>query len=148
MDNRSITRRNVLAGIPLAAIAASFPALADSPRDDATLVELGKALEASMRAEVSAYSQVNLDAGEWSPDCEAAYEASYALVGRIEPLPVHTVAGLRAKANAANWCSRGVPYGDGKWSCDPDGFGTETTDMRLVTQIVEALLLNAGGLVA
>lgn len=72
MDNRSITRRNVLAGLPIFAAAlplaacSAMPAFAADPVADAELVALGKALDASIAAETVAYRRAWEDGGERS----------------------------------------------------------------------------------
>lgn len=123
------TRRDfaalILAGGTLAATAAGMvgytlqPAAADPIADlidqtaaDADLIALGAEFEAAWQAETAAYDayeaakRAGLDA-DGTPEWEAAFNATSALVHRIEELPARTLAGARVKARATFWCYAG-----------------------------------------
>lgn len=123
-----MNRRDVLkGGIVLAATSHTAVSVAEMP--DRSIVDLGLAFDAAY-AEEEAARMVCRDTGDWST-WDAAYARTESIVELIEKEPVTTLEGLRVKARCIQWC-----HGD-----DPVDLAlSDTTDGRLATQVVQALL--------
>lgn len=109
-------------------------ALADYPQPDSELVaaasELARAWD--IQLQLSACLDAN-ETEENSAAWEAAAEETNTLLERVAALPFRTLAGARARMLAFNICG----YGPGDGILADVGM---TTDVRLLRQIVEALL--------
>lgn len=121
-------RRDVLkAGAVFAATSHTSVSVAEMT--DRGILDLARAFEAAYAAEEAA-RMVCRETGDWTA-WDAAYARTAIIVDLIEKEPATTMEGLRAKARCIQWC-----YGD-----DPVDLATQdTTDDRLATQIVNALL--------
>jgi hypothetical protein len=99
---------------------------------DAKLIALGMQLDAAWAHEKSLEEEVMND---FSDDAfDAAFEASGAIVDRIEELTATTIAGARVKAKAVWWCHNGEEI-------DDDFFSTQCTgDVRIAAGLVRDLL--------
>jgi len=100
---------------------------------DAALVALGEELEAAWAAEVAAYEKYRDDLSlEAEAITEVTYEATAAIVHQIETMQAATIAGLRVKARAIQWC-----YHD-----DPVDLVVDqnTTDLRIANSLIADLL--------
>lgn len=107
---------------------------------DAELVSLGIRLRFAMSVYLAEEEKADTN-----PDGEdgtaAAYEVCHAIVQAMEPLPVRSLEGLRAKGLAAHWC--------GRWTgtSEPDSITEshgDTRDHRLLDQILDALIADEG----
>jgi len=118
----------------VAAVAIPAVALASAPASaDAALIALGEELETAWAAEIAAYAQYRGDFSlEHEAITDAAYEATKAVILRIEAVPASTMEGLRVKARAVQWC----------YDADPVDLAVDqsTTDLRLANSIIRDLL--------
>jgi hypothetical protein len=103
---------------------------------DRELLSLGREFEAAWAEEEALAAAHKLLDQEPVPDpWEGAYHATQAIVERIQTIPAHTLAGLKVKARAVQWCYAG----DEIYLTD-----AQTTDVRLAQDII-ADLVRIGG---
>lgn len=121
-------RRTVLkVGVVLAATSQTSISVAETP--DRIIIDLARAFEAAYAAQEAARA-VCRETGDWTA-WEAAFARTESIVDLIEEETATTLEGLRAKARCIQWC-----FGD-----EPVDLAVQdTTDARLATQIVNALL--------
>lgn len=123
MDRRTVLK----GGVILAATSHTAVSVAEMP--DRGILDLGLAFDAAF-AEEEAARMVCRDTGDWST-WDAAYARTESIVELIEKETATMLEGLRVKARCIQWC-----YGD-----DPVDLAlSDTTDGRLATQVVQALL--------
>ncbi|EFL88281.1 hypothetical protein [Ahrensia sp. R2A130] len=122
-------RRSLLKGV--AAIAPAIAAGGIATAADAELLDLGRQLNASWKAETDF-----LDANPMCSDEEfdAFFQTSSAIVARIEALRPTTPQGFAVKARAVSWCHSGEAVDLSTHTGQP------ATDIRLVNSIIEDLL--------
>lgn len=126
----NITRRSVFRGLPLAAMAASLPALSTNALADAELLSLGEEFDRLWAEEIAAKpADPHVVGADWTA-WDAAYDKTDALAKRIAGYRAHSIEGLRLKARVVNWCH------DGKY----DGIEADALDCRVTSDIVRDLL--------
>ena len=129
-------RRALTSGLTAINLTMPVPSYAQALKQrhpDAALLLLAEQLKAS-QAESDRLMVVSRI--RKTPEANEAWEVSFAkchqAVDTIEDVHAHTLHGLRVKALAAQWCHGEKPF----------QVGSDTTDARLASQIVRALLIN------
>jgi putative ubiquitin-RnfH superfamily antitoxin RatB of RatAB toxin-antitoxin module len=125
---------NMLVSTSAAAVAAAPFAAEAAPVEsaDAELVALGRELLVAWGHENQVFAIApNTPAGQGA--CNAASDATAAVVSEIEAIPARSLAGLRVKVLALHWTSAGECLAD-------DELKNATTDDRLIDQIVRDVL--------